>query len=142
MTDSTAVVLIDPYNDFLHPDGKLYPLVKESLEDTNTVEHIKELVLGARQAGIPIYYGLHQQFKDGNYAGWQRLTPSHERTKNAKVFEEGSFGARIYEGLEPQLSNGDVVVSKHWNSWLVISESSDSNHVRLNIVQFIYKYRS
>ena len=33
-----------------------------------------------------------------------------------KVFEEGSFGAEFYEGLEPDFDNGDVVVSKHWNS--------------------------
>lgn len=33
-----------------------------------------------------------------------------------KVFEEGSFGAKFYEGLEPDFEKGDVVISKHWNS--------------------------
>ncbi|TQN66563.1 hypothetical protein CSHISOI_08770 [Colletotrichum shisoi] len=28
--EKTAVVLIDPYNDFLHPEGKLFPAVQES----------------------------------------------------------------------------------------------------------------
>ena len=32
------------------------------------------------------------------------------------AFEEGSFGGKIYEGLEPDLENGDVVFSKHWCS--------------------------
>jgi nicotinamidase-related amidase len=119
MIGTTAVVLIDPYNDFLHPDGKLYPSVSESLEVTNSIEHLKELVKAARDTSIPIYYGLHQQFKDGNYAGWQHMNEPQTRTRNGKVFEEGSFGSQIYEGLEPQLSNGDVTVSKHWNSRLV-----------------------
>lgn len=119
MIGTTAVVLIDPYNDFLHPDGKLYPSVSESLKATNSIGHLRELVKAARDSSIPIYYGLHQQFKDENYAGWKHMNESQTRTRNAKLFEEGSFGSQIYEGLEPELNNGDVTVSKHWNSRLV-----------------------
>lgn len=45
--------------------------------------------------------------------------------KAKKVFEGGSWGAQFYEGLEPQVSNGDVVVSKHWNSRLVLCFGRD-----------------
>ncbi|KAL1800715.1 hypothetical protein ACET3X_001057 [Alternaria dauci] len=35
----------------------------------------------------------------------------------SKALEEGSWGAEIFEGLEPDvLGNKDVVVGKHWNS--------------------------
>ena len=34
----------------------------------------------------------------------------------SKAFEEGSWGVEIYEGLEPSIENGDVIVSKHWSS--------------------------
>jgi nicotinamidase-related amidase len=116
----TAVVLVDPYNDFLHPQGKAYSRVSESLTATNTVAHMQELVDAARAARIPIYYALHQQFKDGNYAGWKHMNVSTTRIQNTKMFEEGSWGAKIYEGMEPDvLGNEDVVVSKHWNSRLV-----------------------
>jgi len=32
------------------------------------------------------------------------------------AFEEGTWGVEIFEGLEPDLENGDVVFSKHWCS--------------------------
>lgn len=38
------------------------------------------------------------------------MTETHETIREGKVFEEGSWGAQFYEGLEPQPSNGDVVV--------------------------------
>lgn len=36
----TAIVLIDPYNDFLHPDGKATSALKD-LEKNNTVSILK-----------------------------------------------------------------------------------------------------
>ncbi|KAB8229562.1 Isochorismatase-like protein [Aspergillus alliaceus] len=115
MSARTAVVLVDPLNDFLHPDGKIYPLIKASLESSNSLEHIKELVAGAREARIPIFYGLHQITKDGTYSGWNHMNASQIRIKQDTVFSE-EFGGQILKELEPQPSNGDVVVSRHWNS--------------------------
>ena len=86
------------------------------MAESNTTEHIQEVVDAARDAKIPIYYGLHQQFKEGFYQGWNHMNRNQVLGKQSHVFEEGSFGAEIYQGMEPQLSNGDVVVSKHWNS--------------------------
>lgn len=116
MTSNTAVVLIDPYNDFLHPEGKATPALSASLQKSDTITHLKQLVATARKHKIPIYYGLHQQVRPGYLAGWKHATPSQEAILAGSVFEKGSWGAQIYEGLEPDLSNGDVVVSKHWNS--------------------------
>ncbi|UKZ74567.1 hypothetical protein TrVFT333_002237 [Trichoderma virens FT-333] len=92
----TAVLLIDPYNDFLHPDGKMYKAMSASLEATNTVKHILDLLAAARSNKIPVFYGLHQQY-------------------NAESFY-GQLGAKIYEGMEPKPENGDLIFSKHWSS--------------------------
>ncbi|TEY82777.1 hypothetical protein BOTCAL_0027g00150 [Botryotinia calthae] len=116
-TNKTAIVLIDPYNDFLHPKGKVYPLMAESLADTNTITHLQNLVTTARAQKIPIYYGLHQQTKAEYLAGWKHAALMQQRQKESNTFEEGSWGVEIYEGLEPDVEgNGDVVVSKHWCS--------------------------
>lgn len=115
-TSNTAVVIIDPYNDFLHPEGKLNGLLAESLKETDSIKHLKELVAAARANKIPIYYGLHQQQKPGFIAGWKHATAMQHSQNDNKAFEEGSWGVNIYEGLEPDLNNGDVVVSKHWSS--------------------------
>ncbi|KAM0162326.1 hypothetical protein ACHAQE_003766 [Botrytis cinerea] len=116
-TNKTAIVLIDPYNDFLHPEGKVYPLMAESIADTNTITHLQNLVTTARAKKIPIYYGLHQQTKAGYLAGWKHATSTQQSQKENNVFAEGSWGVEIYKGLEPDVEgNGDVIVSKHWCS--------------------------
>ncbi|TGO38950.1 hypothetical protein BHYA_0064g00460 [Botrytis hyacinthi] len=116
-TNKTAIVLIDPYNDFLHPKGKVYHLLAESIAATNTIAHLQNLVTTARAQKIPIYYGLHQQVKAGFLAGWKHATVMQQGQRDHKTFEEGSWGVEIYEGLEPDVEgNGDVVVSKHWCS--------------------------
>jgi nicotinamidase-related amidase len=106
--------LVDPLNEFLHPNGKLYPLLKESLETTNALSNIRTLVKGARAAQIPIYYGLHQENKTGAYAGWLHMRANHVRNRDKGVFV--GWGAEIVEGLAPDINNGDVVAGRHWNS--------------------------
>ncbi|KAF2845164.1 Isochorismatase hydrolase [Plenodomus tracheiphilus IPT5] len=114
---NTAIVLIDVYNEFLHPDGKINSIVKESLTETNTIHHLKELVGVAHRIRMPIFYALHQTWKEGNYQGWQRMNATTSGVAQSHAIEQGSWGAAIYEGLEPDvLGNKDVVVSKHWNS--------------------------
>jgi len=114
MATRQALVLIDPINEFLHAEGKLHPLLKESLETTNTVDNLRHLVEGTRAAKIPIYYGLHQINKEGAYDGWLHMRVNHIRNRDKGVFV--GWGAEIIEGLEPKVGNGDVVVSRHWNA--------------------------
>lgn len=138
MTANTAVVLIDPYNDFLHPEGKVTPQLSESLQESGTINHLKELVTTARKHKIPIYYGLHQQVRPGYLCGWKHTTAGQESILAGSVFARGSWGAQIYAGLEPDLSNGDVIVSKHWNSrfaHLVASCSVWPNSSRLTLMR-------
>ncbi|KAI1426028.1 Isochorismatase-like protein [Xylaria sp. FL1777] len=112
----TAVLLVDPYNDFLHEQGKLYRRLAESITDSDTIAHLFEVVKAARTAGIPIFYCMHQQTNAHTFAGWAYLNASQKSIASTMAFEEGSFGARFFEGLEPDFDAGDVVVSKHWNS--------------------------
>jgi nicotinamidase-related amidase len=116
MTTDTAILLIDPYNDFIHKDGKLNYRLTESLEATDTVSHLYQLIKAARSREIPIFYCMHQQTTPHIYGDWQFMTVSQERIKEKMAFEEGSWGADYFKGMEPDFSKGDVVVSKHWNS--------------------------
>ena len=45
---NTAVLLIDPYNDYIHPDGKVDGLCKDSLQTIDTITHMKALVKAAQ----------------------------------------------------------------------------------------------
>jgi nicotinamidase-related amidase len=116
MATNTAILLIDPYNDFLHKDGKLNFRLAESLEATDTITHIHQLIKAARSRKIPIFYCLHQQTTPHVYKDWQFMTDSQKSIKGKTVFEEGSWGSEYFKGMEPDFENGDVLVSKHWNS--------------------------
>lgn len=78
---NTAVLLIDPHNDYIHPDGKVYDLCKHSLEATETVTNMKVLVKAARANRIAILYCLHQQWKTGNFDAWNRMGSFHRLLK-------------------------------------------------------------
>lgn len=116
MQQKTAFLLIDPLNDFLHPEGKLYPILKDSIQATDTVNNLQKFVKAARDSHIPIFYCQHQLYDEHTYHDWQHKTKSHLRIQGLAAFAAGSFGAEIYKGLEPDRSNGDAIVSRHWNS--------------------------
>ena len=115
MPEKTALVLIDIYNDFLHPDGKATGALSASLTEANTIVHLQEVLAAARAAKIPVFYSLHQQYYEGKYTGFEHWNPMLRSVQSSHSFEEGSFGAQIFKGLEPDPANGDVVISKHWN---------------------------
>jgi nicotinamidase-related amidase len=116
MQEKTAFLLIDPLNDFLHPEGKVFPALKASIEATDTVNNLQKFVNVARKSHIPIFYCQHQLHEEGSYHGWNHMTKSQLRIQQTNTFAAGSFGAEIYKGLEPDRSNGDAIVSRHWNS--------------------------
>ncbi|KAF5497403.1 Peroxyureidoacrylate/ureidoacrylate amidohydrolase RutB [Colletotrichum siamense] len=115
-----ALVLVDPYNDFLHPEGALTPHLLD-LQEKGTVENIRSAVAAARSKGIPIYYGMHQQCNEHTFLGWKYMTPNHVKQKNSQVFKEGSWGAEILQGLEPDPSKGDVVLRQREITHLVFA---------------------
>lgn len=120
MSQKAALIVIDPLNDFIHPEGKLYGHLKESIEATDTVKNLIKLIQAARRLQMPIYYSLHQPYSKECFKGWNHMKESHRVIQFSKVFDLGSWGAEIYQGLEPDFKNGDVVVSRHWNSRYLI----------------------
>ena len=48
---TTALLLVDPYNDFLSEGGKLWPRVKPIAEAVNLLDHLRALVMVARDQG-------------------------------------------------------------------------------------------
>jgi nicotinamidase-related amidase len=55
----TALLVIDPYNDFISEGGKVWPRIKNVAEANNCVPHISQVVAAARKAGIRVFYAMH-----------------------------------------------------------------------------------
>lgn len=92
----TAVVVIDPQNDFLHPDGWYAQSGVDIAHMRQTIEPIKELVAAARRGGVPVIWTRHG-FRDETDAGvFYALRPFlHEGGLRI-----GTWGYDLYEELD------------------------------------------
>ena len=61
--ENTAIVITDPQNDFLSPDGVTWGVVGQSVTDNNTVDNIEALFKVAKQKGITVFVSPHYYFK-------------------------------------------------------------------------------
>ncbi|MCY4021376.1 MAG: cysteine hydrolase [Chloroflexi bacterium] len=110
----TAILLVDPYNDFLAEGGKLWPLVKSTADAVGLHEHLKQLLAKAREAGIQIVYVPHHHTAEGDFDDWKFLAPSHVGAQAFRVFEKGSWGAEYHADYQPQ--PGDLEARHHWTA--------------------------
>ncbi len=60
---TTAIVITDPQNDFLSPDGVAWGLVGESVTKNGTVENLETLFKLAKEYGIPVFISPHYYYK-------------------------------------------------------------------------------
>ncbi|AZQ63996.1 cysteine hydrolase [Flammeovirga pectinis] len=58
----TAIVITDPQNDFLSPEGVTWGVVGKSVEENNTVENIEELFKLAEANGIKVFVSPHYYY--------------------------------------------------------------------------------
>jgi nicotinamidase-related amidase len=58
----TAVVITDPQNDFLSPEGVTWGLVGESVKANETVEHLEQLMRAAKEHGYDVFISPHYYF--------------------------------------------------------------------------------
>lgn len=55
----TAVVVIDPQNDVLSPTGKSWEVLKDSVVENKTVEHLVDIFTAAKAGGFTVFISPH-----------------------------------------------------------------------------------
>ena len=60
--ERTALVVTDPQNDFLSPDGATWGVVGKSVTENNTVENIESLFVAAKETGMPVFVSPHYYY--------------------------------------------------------------------------------
>jgi len=65
----TALVVTDPQNDFLSPEGVTWGVVGKSVEANNTVENIDVLFKTAKAEDIPVFVSPHYYYPHDH--GWK-----------------------------------------------------------------------
>jgi nicotinamidase-related amidase len=71
----TALLVIDPYNDFISEGGKVWDRLKAVAEANDCVPHMLQVLTAARKAGLRIFYALHHRYRPGDYETWKYIAP-------------------------------------------------------------------
>ncbi|MGI9524264.1 MAG: cysteine hydrolase [Hyphomicrobiaceae bacterium] len=96
-TGRTAVVITDPQNDFLHPDGVAWGVVGESATENNTVANLQDLMETAIKAGMPLLISPHYYYPT-DY-GWTLKGGTLEKLMH-DIHMYNRKGALTLEGFE------------------------------------------
>jgi nicotinamidase-related amidase len=110
----TALLVIDPYNDFISEGGKLWDRLKAVAEANHCVPNMARVVNAARKAELRVFYALHRRYRPGDYETWKYIAPIQKAAWSHKTFEYGTWGGEIRREFEPQA--GDIVALEHWCS--------------------------
>ena len=110
----TALLVVDPYNDFISEGGKLWPHIKAVAEANNCVPHMLEILHAARKAGLRVFYAMHHRYRPGDYETWKYVAPVQRAAWLRKSFEHGTWGGEIRAEFAPK--PGEIVASEHWCS--------------------------
>jgi nicotinamidase-related amidase len=111
---TTAILLVDPYNDFLSDGGKLWPRVKGIAEEVKLLDHLRAVISTARAQGLKIFFVPHHRWTPGDYVSFDNPSPYQLGSAKAEIFAKGSWGGTFHNDFQPQ--PGDVVVQEHWGS--------------------------
>ena len=65
----TALLITDPQNDFLSPEGATWDLVGESVIENGTVDNIEALLKAAKENGILVFISPHYYYPTDH--GWK-----------------------------------------------------------------------
>ncbi len=115
---NTALVITDPQNDFLSPEGVTWGMVGESVTENKTVEHIEELFKAAKANGIPVFISPHYYYPTDH--GWKFEGTLEKAMHNIHMFDrkgalnlegfEGS-GADWLEQYKKYINDGETIIA-------------------------------
>ena len=112
--ETTALLVIDPYNDFISEGGKVWDRIREVAEGNRCIPNMLRVLEAARQARLRVFYSLHRRYRPGDYETWKTVAPIQRAAWRSKVFALGTWGGEIRSEFAPQA--GDVVAQEHWCS--------------------------
>ena len=93
--DITALLVVDPYNDFISEGGKIWPRIKAVAEANNCVAHMLEILNAARRAKLRVFYARHRRYRPGDYETWKYIAPVQKETWQHRSFEFGTWGGEF-----------------------------------------------
>ena len=114
----TALVITDPQNDFLSPDGATWELVGQNVTENGTVQNIEDLFKAAKETGMPVFVSPHYYYPHDH--SWKFEGALEKVMHSINMFDrkdplslegfEGS-GPDWLEQYKPYIQDGETIVS-------------------------------
>jgi nicotinamidase-related amidase len=115
---NVAVVVTDPQNDFLSPQGVAWSVVGQNVTDNNTVGNIGQLFSASKENDVPLFISPHYYYPQDHK--WQFEGALERLMHDISMFDrpnalaltgfEGS-GADWLEQYKPFINDGQTVVT-------------------------------
>jgi nicotinamidase-related amidase len=110
--DRTALLVVDPYNDFMSEGGKLFNAIKETADASGMFGNLRALLPKVRSAKIQVFIVPHHRSHAHEFDNWQHINMFQKAGLPTKAFEVGTWGGEFNPEFGPQ--EGDVVIKEHW----------------------------
>ena len=112
--DITALLVVDPYNDFISEGGKIWGRIRAVADANGCVANMLRILDAARKAKLRVFYAMHHRYRPGDYETWKYIAPIQKAAWRAKTFEYGTWGGEFRAEFEPE--PGEIVAQEHWCS--------------------------
>jgi nicotinamidase-related amidase len=110
--EQTALLLVDPYNDFLSDGGKLWPYVKDVAQSVGLHDNLRKITAEVRRLGLRIFVVPHHRWEPGDFEGWAHPNPDQIGGARLQTFAKGTWGGEWHPDFVPQ--SGDIIAKEHW----------------------------
>ncbi len=108
----TALLVIDPVNDFLSEGGAAWELTKSTVKKNDVVGSLRRVIEGTRAHGVPVVYGpMAYTAEDYEQHELHRRSGINRIMFEKKMFLAGTWGAEVHEELTPE--PGDIILQPH-----------------------------
>lgn len=116
--ERTAIVITDPQNDFLSPEGVTWGVVGESVTENGTVQNLEKLFAVGKEMNVPVFVSPHYYYPHDH--NWQHEGSLETLMHQISMFDrkdalslqgfEGS-GADWLEQYKPYIQSDNVLVT-------------------------------
>src|SRR5262249_45808074 len=86
---NTALLIVDPYNDFLSEGGKTWPRIKEIAEEVGLLDNLRTHNRAFRGAKMEVATVPHRRWQKGDYECFCHPTPTQRLIMQRHSFARG-----------------------------------------------------
>lgn len=108
----TALLIVDPYNDFMSEGGSMYAITKPTADSVGFYQNMRKLIPAVRSAGIQVFIVPHHRTRKEDFDRWLHVNPVQVQTKGRNAFGVDTWGGEWHPEFGPQ--PGDVIALEHW----------------------------